>query len=785
MSAAVHETRYRIPGLAEAAEIRVDRWGVPHLRAATRDDLFFLQGFNAARDRLWQLDLWRKRGLGLLSADFGPGFLAQDRAARLFLYRGDMQAEWDAYGVPGLQGIVGRFVAGINAYIALCEARPELLPPEFDAMDTRPQRWAAEDVVRIRSHALVHNLLTEVMRARVLARADLATDLVRRSIDPPHEVQVPEGFDPASIPDDVLDVFQLACAPVHFSPARLAAKLEEADRWSKVSETGEVFADAPGAGSNNWAVSAGRSATGRPILATDPHRVLSLPSIRYVVHLSAPGIDAIGAGEPALPGISFGHNGHAAFAMTMFSLDQEDLYVYATDPADPADPADPLRYRYGEGWERFEVVRERIAVRDEAPQDTELMFSRHGPVIWSQAAQGRAIAVRTVWSQPGTAPYLASLGFLDAKNHRELAQALRHWGTPGVNFVCADTQGDIAWHAAGLAPRRPNWDGLLPVPGDGRYEWNGFTDARELPQRLNPQEGFIATANEMNIPADYPSEQVKLGFEFQEPARARRIHEVLRAGPHSMEAACALQTDDVSGPARRLVRLLPERIDAGAGRLLREWDGSLHEHSAAAALFEVWWTHHLKPALLARAAPDLVLRKLLGPGDHETLLDALEAPGRFPWLVSAQERDAVLRETLTAAWQDCAYRMGADAGHWAWGRLHHGYFTHPLAAVTHPGVAGRDVGPLPLGGSISTPMKTHYRPSDFRAITGASFRAVFDVGNWDGSRFINTPGQSGDPRSPHYDDLAAAWAAREYRPLLYSRAAVDGATHKLIRLVPA
>jgi penicillin amidase len=178
------------------------------------------------------------------------------------------------------------------------------------------------------------------------------------------------------------------------------------------------------------------------------------------------------------------------------------------------------------------------------------------------------------------------------------------------------------------------------------------------------------------------------------------------------------------------------------------------------------------------------VRRLHVPGDHETLLGALEHPGRFAWLATDAKRDTVLRETLAAAWSDCARRLGADPGRWAWGRLHHGYFAHPLASVARAGAGLRDVGPLPKGGSGSTPMNARYRLSDFRAVAGASFRAVLDVGAWDESQFINTPGQSGDPRSPHYDDLASLWASRQYRPLLYSRAAVDAATETIIRLVP-
>jgi penicillin amidase len=336
--------RYALAGLESPAEVLVDRWGIPHLRAKSRRDLFFVQGFNAARDRLWQLDLWRKRGLGLLAADFGPGYLEQDRLSRLCLYRGDMAAEWKAYGVDDAEAACEAFTAGLNAYIGLTEKEPALLPEEFARMGTRPARWAAADVVRIRSHALVANADSELARARVLAQADARTDRLRERIEPEWEIQVPEGSARLSVPDEVVDAIGLIRANVQFSGERLAANLADFRRWRHVDDLGAVVGD--GEGSNNWAVSPARSATGRPILASDPHRSHAVPALRYLVHLTAPGIDAIGAGEPCLPGISIGHNGTAAFGLTIFPIDQEDIYVYELDPDEPD------RYRYGDGWSR-------------------------------------------------------------------------------------------------------------------------------------------------------------------------------------------------------------------------------------------------------------------------------------------------------------------------------------------------------------------------------------------------------------------------------------------------
>ena len=757
-----------VHGLEAPADIVMDLWGIPHIRASTRHDVFFVQGFAAARERLWQLELWRQRGLGQLAADFGPGFLAEDRAARLFLYRGDMGAEWAAYGTAETRSITEAFVAGINAWIARTVAQPDLLPPEFAATSTAPARWSAEDAVRIRSHGLVRNVLSEVSRAIVTARAGAEADLARRSIEPAWQAVVPEGLDLASIPTDVLDVFKLATARLDFTHARMTATMASAWQWTRVDELGDVYEQ----GSNNWAVAASRTDTGRPILASDPHRAHALPSLRWLVHLTGPGIDAIGAGEPAAPGISIGHNAHCAFGLTIFPMDQEDLYVYETHPDDPD------QYRYDGGWEAMSSRHETIAVRGCETQAVTLKFTRHGPVIHEDAEGHRAFAVRSVWSEPGGSAYLASLGVMQAASLADYERALQAWATPSVNHVYADTSGDIAWFAAGRVPIRPNWDGLLPVPGDGRYEWAGFHDFTDLPRSINPARGFVATANEMNLPEAYPWQTVKLGFEWAERSRTTRIHEVLDGQPaHGIADSMALQTDDVSIPGRRLKALLAGlHADGDTGdalAMLADWDCHLARDSAAAALFEVWWSRHLKPALLDRVSTEPVVRKLLIPGDVETLLGMLEG--------ADAGNGELLLATLGQAMVDCRLRLGQERDGWRWGSLHHGYFEHPLADI-HPEM--KSVGPLPKGGSGSTPMAATYRSSDFRVTSGASVRIVCDVGNWDASVCINAPGQSGDPRSRHHADLAEMWAAGEYVPLLYSAEAVDGAAELVIKLVP-
>ena len=765
---------YAVGGLRAPVEILVDRWGVPHVYASSPYDAFFAQGFNAARDRLWQIDLWRRRGLGLLSEILGPSFVEKDRAARLFLYRHDMRTEWLAYG-SDTKRVATAFVSGINEYVRLACGDPDLLPEEFRLMGYVPSFWSPEDVARIRSHGLYNNLASEVERALDLGDFGPEVETLRKPLQPPLELTVPEGLDPSLIPSDVLRVYELATAPVEFSgeqspPAR---SLE---------------------GSNNWAVSPGRTATGRPILANDPHRAQSVPSLRYAIHLSSPGMDVIGAGEPALPGVSIGHNGKIAFGLTIFSIDQEDLYVYETNPEDPSE------YRYRGRWEPMEVERQLIPVKGGDPAEAEFRFTRHGPVIYEDPEKNIAFAVRAAWLEPGTAPYLGSIDYMRARDWDGFLAAMNRWGSPGENQVYADTDGNIGWKPAGLIPRRPNWDGLLPVPGDGRYEWEGFLEADELPVEFNPPRGWVASANEMNLPEGYPHEEKKVGFEWYAPYRYQRIAEVLSANPASgLQDSLRLQADHLSVPARRIVARLrglnPEDPETAlAVRMLTSWDCVLRADSAPAALFEVWYRMHLREALLRRAmerivepgrlaeAISRVMRVEDQAGDARVDLEILE---ELDARLGQEALTGVILSSLREAVGHMVRLLGADPAAWEWGRLHHAFLVHPLSPLAEGRTRERmDLGPVPRGGSGDTVGNTAYRLEDFRQTGGSSWRVVIDVGGWDDSLFVNSPGQSGDPASPHYADLFRPWSRDEAVPLLYSRRKVEAATERRIILEP-
>ncbi len=777
-STAVRQQAWSVKGLTAPAEIVVDHWGIPHIFAANTRDAFFLQGYNAARDRLWQIDLWRKRGLGLLSKSFGPAYVEQDRASRLFLYRGDMEKEWNAYA-PEARDTVEAFTTGINAYVAEVRAGTKPLPVEFKLTSSTPDDWKPEDVLRIRSHALVSNVTSEVARARTICAGGVEADMLRRKLEPAgHKLAVPKGLNPCDIPADVLKDYTLATKQVDFDPV-------DGVRQRAASEPAVQLADLMerqlNEGSNNWVVAPSRTATGRPILANDPHRQLGAPSLRYVVGVNAPGLNIIGAGEPALPGVSIGHNNDVAFGITIFAIDQEDLYVYDLKPGDPT------RYRYKSGWEPMTVVRETIEVKGEAPRNADLAYTRHGPVLMVGEDKKRAFAMRSIWAEPGLSGYFGSSRLTHAKTWDDFKAASNAWGAPPLNLVYADTKGNIGWAASGRVPMRANWDGLMPAPGDGRYEWNGFLAKDLLPSSYNPPQGFFATANEMNLPEGYPAEKRKIAFEWTDPSRADRIKEVLAANSKvSLANSMALQTDSVSPQSRRARALLAglqtrDPDVAKAIDLLKAWDGDERVDSVAASIYEVWANKHLGEAAVARITPEAA-RASVGQGHLEAVITYLESSDRK---LTAAMRDDILLESLSDAVAELKTRLGPDMSKWAWGRLHVASWKPAVAVLADPQLAAQmSVGPLQVPGSASTPRAQTYRASDFNVIAGASVRMVMDVGAWDNSVVINTPGQSGDPFNAHYRDLFPMWAEGAYVPLAFSRAAVDRVAETVIALTP-
>ncbi len=798
-----------LDGLQQPVEVIRDAWGIPHIFARTVDDLFFAQGFVAASDRLWQLDVWRRIGEGKLSEVVGPSALNRDTFARLLRYRGDPEAEWRGYG-PGAKGIVEAFVRGINAQIAIATSRPGKLPIEFQLSGARPEPWTPQTVIsRMAGYVMTRNARTEAQRARLARTNGIDSVNAQMPLDPPTTLRVPDGLDLADLDDDVLSLAAGASESVDFSPLAKLRAPSLSDLLDELSETG----------SNDWVISGARSATGKPLLANDPHRALLLPSLRYTVHLNGPGWNVIGAGEPALPGVAAGHNDRIAFGFTIVGIDQQDLYVEQLDPAN----AD--RYLYRGTWEAMRVEHERVAVRGQEPVEVTLRFTRHGAVVHVDQLKHRAIALRWVGAEPGAAGYLRSLVLDRAANWQQFLAGVEGWKVPSENLVYADVDGNIGWIAAGLAPVRPGWNGLLPVPGqDGRYEWSGYLGAARLPQLYNPKSGFIATANHNILPPGYTN---VLGYEFSAPYRFLRITEVLRQAANAGRRLSVadferLQTDELSVVARAVCGTLRQALvergrsagapggalapkAARAAAMLTAWDDVLGKDSAPAALYEAWlplvtraFGEALAPAPRPSGAERMTTDRFLALLAQAGLLDT--APLADRWVdgtpragstrFAAAAPDARIRQAavdvltgaaLESAWDEATRRMGLDPSSWAWGLVHHASFEHPLA-FTPDGKTVLNLPEVPRGGDGTTPNATG---AGARQSSGASYREVLDLSDWDRSTTINVPGQSGQPLSPHYDDLLPLWADGRYHPLLFTREAIERHASERLRLVPA
>jgi len=716
----------RLPGLRDAVEVVRDRWGVPHIYARNSDDLFLAQGYVMAQDRLWQMEMWRRQREGRLAEVLGPSAVARDRTARMLKYRGPMDdREWTSYHPEGKR-IFTAFAAGVNAFIT---ERVKNLPVDFVLTGITPEPWTAETLV-LRS-ATFGDASNELALARSVARLGVAEANKQRAPDPFEELKVPDGLDVSTIDDAV------TTGRGGGGGAIRPAILEPYRSWVG---RGTLDAGDPAAirdpGSNNWVVTGALSATGKPVVANDPHREVGNPSLRYIVHLVAPGWNVIGAGEAPFVGVALGHNERVAWGLTIVGTDQEDVYV------EEMNPANPNEVRWQSGWEPLRIVREEIRVKGQAPETVELKFSRHGPVFYQDRARHRAYALRSALLEPGTAAYLGGLRLSQTRNCREFLDEAMYWKAPTENLICGDVDGNISWQASALTPKRgaagTTWSGRLPVPGNGAYEWDGFR--RDLPRELNPSRGFIATANNNIHPRGYTPPimfKTSTNVEFD---RITRLLQMIQPGRrYTLDDHRRMQLDAVSLRARSEIPLFSGWTASApdverARALIAAWDSTLARDSAAAALYSAW-----------RTASSVQERSATRP---------------------AGERKPQHEASLTRAIAELSRTQGPDWNGWRWGRMHTRAFAHPFVApfdlptVERPGGAGAV------------------------AADGASYREILDVADWDRSIVTNVPGQSGQPESPYYGNLLPLWAEDKYFPLVYSRARVDQEKAQVLKLVP-
>jgi penicillin amidase len=779
----------RIKGLSQPVEITKDRWGISHIYAQNQKDLFFAQGFNVARDRLFQLEVWRRQATGTLAEILGPKALKKDIGARLLKARVDMREEMNHYHPDG-EEIITSFVRGINSYIDHTRKNPSLLPIEFQFLGIKPGYWTPEVVVS-RHNGLFRNVRYEVAFAQAVNAIGSQKVRALLYLQPKHPGLVPkEGLDLSLIKRDILETYFASRSPVEFKPeditdnslrAKSSAPSPPKSPIKPIAfiPPSEQLVQDTYQGSNNWIIKGGLTFSGSPILANDPHRSQQIPSLRYWVHLNAPGWNVIGGGEPCLPGISIGHNEHGAWGLTIFAIDQEDLYVYETNLLNP------LQYRYQGNWEEMTVIKETIPVKGEEPVSVDLKFTRHGPVLYEDKELKKAYALRAAWLETGGAPYLASLRMDQAKNWEEFREACSFSHTPSENMIWADVYNNIGWQSVGITPLRENWDGLLPVPGDGSYEWQGYLPIKDLPHSFNPPEGFFASANQYNVPDGYPH---SVGFIWTDPYRFSRLQEVLGSGrKFTMTDMMELQHDFLSLPARTLIPFLKglkantEKVEKARQTLL-SWNCVMDADSIAATIYQSWQRR------LSRTVWDLYIpeevRDIFPIRSLKKMVDLLCAPDGTFGPNPTDARDVLLVQSLEEAIQDIEERLGPDKTQWRYGqeKFHHIRIKHLLSEAVNEGIrATLDLGPEPRGGNNNTVNKTS---GGFNQTSGASFRIIVNLEDWDNSLGTNSPGQSGNPDNPHYSDLFKMWLKGKYFPIFFSNDKIQSAAELITNLEP-
>ncbi len=764
------EYTFDIDGLDQSVEIIIDHWGVPHIYAQNEEDLFFAQGFHAAKDRLFQFEVWRRQATGTVAEILGPDELKRDIGTRLFKFRGDIDKEMAHYHPKG-QMIISSFVRGVNAYIALVKDNPTMLPIEFELLGIMPQSWTPEVVIS-RHQGLLGNIQTELGTARMvdLIGEDQVKEILWFHPNDP-DLTIDPKIDPKLLHDDILELYNAYRRPVIFEPKDIAAayRVGSSDLGAVIDEpqsTIELSAltDLYTIGSNNWIVNGDHTQSGYPMMANDPHRTQAAPSLRYMSHLVAPGWNVIGGGEPEIPGISIGHNEYGAWGLTVYRTDAEDLYVYEINPDNHH------QYQYNGEWADMSLIKERIPVKGNADHEVNLYFTRHGPVTLIDSVNHVAYAVRCGWLENGGSPYLASLRMNQARNFDEFREACNYSHIPGENMIWADKSGHIGWQAVGITPVR-SWSGMVPVPGDGSHEWQGYREIKQRPNISDPPSGIFGTSNEHVTPDNYPLMD-EVDYLWSDPYRGDRVMEVLRSGrQHTVQDMAQLQTDYLSIPARELLPMIAymsweDSLVMIASNKLKSWDYILAPESIEAGIyvaFEDELKNQVNQLMIpqeARGKMEMQLKRII-----DNLLFPDERFGPDP----IAGRDAILHKSFDIAIGQLKQRYGDKMSSWTYGGAHYKYITlqHPMSRAVTPDIRAKlEVGPAPRGGNAYTVNMTS---SSMNQRSGGSFKIICDTGNWDHTLATNTPGQNGNPDHPHYRNLFELWARDQYFPLFYSK----------------
>ncbi len=753
--------------LNDEVEVLRDKYGINHIYAKNQQDLFFMQGYLAAKDRLFQFEIWRRQATGTVAEIFGESELKRDIGTRLFKFRGDIKEELNHYHEDGYE-IITAYTEGVNAYIQEMKNHPEELPVEFELLDIQPEFWTPEVVIS-RHQGLLGNIGQELNIGRAVSR--IGEKKVKELLwlhpkDP--SLKLDKKIRKEDLDRDILGLYNAYRTPVKYKKEYLQEKYQKKGALAsllpkKVEDLEDVFS----IGSNNWAISGNKSFNGSPILANDPHRSIVAPSLRYITHLVAPGWNVIGGGEPEIPGISIGHNGFGAWGLTVFRTDAEDLYVYELNPKNSN------QYWHKGEWLDFKEIKETIAVKGNENQEIVLQYSIHGPVTFVDEKRNRAYAVKCGWLEVGGSPYLASLRMNQSQSWEEFREACSYSHIPGENMVWADKDGTIGWQAVGIAPIRNTHSGLVPVLGDGSYEWDGYLPIKEKPHVVNPSSGFFASANQNVTPASYKQWNA-IGFSWSDPYRGDRVNSVLSnesKNKFTMQDMMDLQVDYHSLPSEKLIKMIDQTsLDIAFKKYfdrLLTWNNKLTTASVEAMIY-VNWERTIIREFHKKYVPESVQGLLT-----LQLFKIIENLNKLP----AKQRDDFLKNTFVTSVKELEAKFGKDLKNWIYGQkdFKHIKIKHPLQNIVNDSIYNLiSFKTYPRGGNAYTPGSSG---SNLSQSSGASFRVVIDTKDWDNSKATNSPGQSGDPNSIFYRNLYEDWANDSFFELHYSKQKVNANLH--------
>ncbi|MGD9953604.1 MAG: penicillin acylase family protein [Burkholderiales bacterium] len=752
------EGELRLPGLDKPVEVLRDAYGVPHIFAASMADAVRALGYVHAQDRLWQMEVNRRTAAGRLAEAFGESALEADRFLRTLGVRRASEANLEHLDAE-TRTLLEAYAAGVNAFLA----EKPVLPIEFWLTGVNPEPWTPADSVgwvKMMAWNLGGNWRTELLRLQLARRLPL---------ERLHELLPPyPGESYPALRALIGDSPQLA--PSAQSPA-----------CTLIGDCPQLDA------SNNWVVEGGRSVTGKPLLANDPHLGLTAPVVWYFARITTPGLEAIGATLPGVPMIVLGRNAHIAWGATNTGPDVQDLYLERLDGAG--------EYATPEGPRAFEVRDEVIRVKNRPDVRLQVRATRHGPVISDALASARAalpdghvLSLRWTALDADDLTMQAGPRLARAADWPEFLAALRNFHSPQQNFVYADREGNIGFVAAGRVPVRKSANdlhGMAPAPGwDARYDWAGFIPFAELPLAYNPPAGTIVTANHRITPPGY---RHFISSEWQPPYRARRIEELLGALPrHSIGSFARIQGDVVSLPMRellpRLLRTQPASEEARrALARLAGWDGAMDTERAEPLIAWAWWREFSR-AIYADELGEAFARNWRARARFLTaVLENRDGQGRWCDDVrtsGVETCDALLAATLEAALADLRLRHGDDMSAWHWGEAHVARHEHrPFGRV--PFLARWFDITVPSPGDAYTVNVGRNRFEDearpFASVHAASLRAIYDLAEPDNSLYIHSGGQSGNILSPHYRTFTEAWARGEYIPMITDRAKLEAA----------